>query len=255
MVISLPLTRAATSAEAVVSELQEAVTSKAASAASIKIDLTEGLPAGRLYGESLGAALAVYLARRYGVQRPARREPRGGLRDYQLRRVLEYINAHLDQDLGLNDLAALAGLSTHYFVELFRQRVGKTPHRYVLERRIERAKELLMERKQSITDVALAVGFGETSSFSAAFRKATGVTPTDWLTLTAGGFRDTTRIAGGDPELWEAIFAANREAVLSAVDSFMNRMAEFRSLLERSDGPGLVRWLSEAKRVRDALGS
>lgn len=82
-----------------------------------------------------------------------------------------------------------------------------------------------------------------------------GVTPQDWLTLTAGGFRDTTRIAGGDPELWTAIFEANRDAVLAAIDGFLNRMAEFRTRLERGDGPGLVQWLSEAKRTRDALGS
>jgi len=82
-----------------------------------------------------------------------------------------------------------------------------------------------------------------------------GVTPPGWLRLTAGGFRDTTRIAGGDPALWAAIFEANRDAVLAAVDDFTTRMAEFRSLLEQRDGPGLVQWLSDAKRVRDALGS
>jgi prephenate dehydrogenase len=82
-----------------------------------------------------------------------------------------------------------------------------------------------------------------------------GVTPADWLTLTAGGFRDTTRIAGGDPALWAAIFRANRDAVLAAVDQFSGRLAEFRTMLEAGDGAGLVRWLAEAKQVRDALGS
>jgi cyclohexadieny/prephenate dehydrogenase len=82
-----------------------------------------------------------------------------------------------------------------------------------------------------------------------------GITPTDWLPLTAGGFRDVTRIAAGDPELWAAIFEANREAVLAALATFTDRLNEFRSLLEAGDGAGLVRWLSEAKQVRDALGS
>jgi cyclohexadieny/prephenate dehydrogenase len=82
-----------------------------------------------------------------------------------------------------------------------------------------------------------------------------GITPHEWLTLTAGGFRDTTRIAAGDPDLWAAIFRANREAVLSAVDRFTDRMNQFRQFLAADDRAGLVRWLAEGKRVRDALGS
>jgi prephenate dehydrogenase len=82
-----------------------------------------------------------------------------------------------------------------------------------------------------------------------------GVTQQDWLNLTAGGFRDVTRIAAGDPQLWAAIFEANRDAVLSAVDSFANRLAEFRRLLDAGDHAGLVNWLAEGKQVRDALGT
>lgn len=81
------------------------------------------------------------------------------------------------------------------------------------------------------------------------------VTPVEWLPLTAGGFRDVTRIAGGDPELWTAIFRANRDAVLAALARFTDRLDEFRRLLEAGDGAGLGRWLAEAKRVRDALGT
>lgn len=82
-----------------------------------------------------------------------------------------------------------------------------------------------------------------------------GVTPPAWLALTAGGFRDTTRIAAGDPDLWAAIFEANRDAVLGATDTFMSRLTEFRTLLAAGDHAGLVRWLADGKRVRDALGS
>jgi prephenate dehydrogenase len=82
-----------------------------------------------------------------------------------------------------------------------------------------------------------------------------GITPVEWLPLSAGGFRDTTRIAGGDPELWAAIFRANRDEVLAAVDRFAARLGDFRNLLESGDGAGLVRWLAEAKQVRDALGT
>jgi prephenate dehydrogenase len=82
-----------------------------------------------------------------------------------------------------------------------------------------------------------------------------GVTPSEWLSLTAGGFRDVTRIAGGDPHLWAAIFEANRAAVLAALSQFTTRMNEFRRLLEAGDGDGLARWLSDGKQVRDALGT
>ncbi|MBX9583585.1 MAG: prephenate dehydrogenase/arogenate dehydrogenase family protein [Gemmataceae bacterium] len=82
-----------------------------------------------------------------------------------------------------------------------------------------------------------------------------GITPPDWLPLSAGGFRDVTRIAGGSPDLWVPIFRANREAVLAALDRFTDRLAEFRRLLEAGDGDGLARWLADAKQVRDALGA
>lgn len=81
------------------------------------------------------------------------------------------------------------------------------------------------------------------------------VTPPAWLALTAGGFRDTTRIAAGDPDLWAAIFEANRDAVLSAVDAFAASLTEFRTRLAAGDRAGVARWLAEGKRVRDALGS
>jgi cyclohexadieny/prephenate dehydrogenase len=81
-----------------------------------------------------------------------------------------------------------------------------------------------------------------------------GITPFDLLSLTAGGFRDVTRIAAGDPRLWAPIFQENRESVLLALAKFTDRLSEFKELLETGDGAGLLRWLTEAKQVRDALG-
>lgn len=82
-----------------------------------------------------------------------------------------------------------------------------------------------------------------------------GITPKEWLNLTAGGFRDVTRVAAGDANLWAAIFEANRDGTLSALDQFTDRLNQFRALLEAGDRDGLVRWLSEGKQVRDALGT
>jgi prephenate dehydrogenase len=101
-------------------------------------------------------------------------------------------------------------------------------------------------------DVALAYTSHLPHAVAAALA---GVTPSGWLGLTAGGFRDTTRIAGGDPELWQAIFQANREAVLKSVADFETRMANFRTALENNDSAALIHWLAEGKKVRDALGS
>ncbi len=88
----------------------------------------------------------------------------------------------------------------------------------------------------------------------AAASAVAGVTPPGWLTLTAGGFRDTTRIAAGDPELWAAIFQANRDPVLAALDEFASRIEDFRKALAGGDREKLIRWLADGKRVRDTLG-
>ncbi len=81
------------------------------------------------------------------------------------------------------------------------------------------------------------------------------VTPMGWLTLSAGGFRDTTRIAAGDPELWAAIFQANKAEVQQSLQSFLARLTELDQLLNQEDHAGIVQWLAEGKKVRDALGS
>jgi prephenate dehydrogenase len=80
-------------------------------------------------------------------------------------------------------------------------------------------------------------------------------TDPEWVAYSAGGWRDTTRIAGGDPALWTAIFQANRAEVLAALGRLTGRLDEFRRMLESNDRDGVFRWLSEGKQVRDALGT
>jgi prephenate dehydrogenase len=81
------------------------------------------------------------------------------------------------------------------------------------------------------------------------------MTPVEWLEYTAGGFRDTTRIASGDPAIWAAIFLDNKDSILAAVGHFADRIELLRRMLAAGDAAGLLRWLSEGKQVRDALGS
>lgn len=109
---------------------------------------------------------------RYGLERI---EPpmRGGLAPWQQRIILDYIEERLDEPIPLPTLADLAGLSSYHFCRAFRRSLGMPPHRYHTCRRIERAKSLLADVKISVTEIGLSVGFNETSSFTAAFRKAT----------------------------------------------------------------------------------
>ena len=140
-------------------------------------DLTEDSPAGRLYGETLAYALAVYLLNRYTVRRYTPVAYRGGLPGYRLGQVLDYIGDNLADDLSLSQLAAVAGMSPHYFAELFRKSTGHPPHRFVLSQRIERAKQGLRDRGRTIIDVGLEVGFQNPIHFARMFRKFVGASP------------------------------------------------------------------------------
>ena len=132
------------------------------------------------YLEALGLVLAHEILRT-GAARPVQiASTRGGLAPWQQRKIAAYIEENFAEPVTVATMADLVDLSTYYFCRAFKQSFGISPHRYLARRRIEHAKQLLIEHKQSITHIALEVGFDETSSFSAAFRKATGLTPTGY---------------------------------------------------------------------------
>ena len=87
---------------------------------------------------------------------------------------------HLDEEISLQNLAEIAQLSRYHFARAFKHSFGLPPHRYHMSRRMERAKSLLEERARSVTEVGLMLGFAETSSFTTSFRRAVGVTPSDY---------------------------------------------------------------------------
>jgi AraC family transcriptional regulator len=132
---------------------------------------------GRLYIESLANVLAVHLLRQYAVAEPRLAIYEGGLSERQLLQVLEYINEHLNQDIKLADLAALLSMSQFHFSHLFKHSLGTSPHQYLLQQRVERAKQLLKQTDRSIMDVALECGFNSHSHLSKQFRQLTGMTP------------------------------------------------------------------------------
>src|SRR5262249_27432966 len=130
--------------------------------------------------EPLSSALSCELMRVNEGCWPLVSHIRGGPPNWQQKKVTQYIDEHLAEDISLSSLAELAKLSPYHFSRAFKQSFGLPPHRYLISRRIERAKSLLANRKLSVTEIGLDVGFSETSSFTSAFRKVTGETPTDY---------------------------------------------------------------------------
>jgi AraC family transcriptional regulator len=146
----------------------------------LKVLADAGSAANTLYAEALGAVLRHELVR---LSRGAQQhEPpiRGGLAGWQRRIVTQYIDENLSYPISLATLAELARLSPFHFARAFKQSFGLPPHGYHTNRRIEEAKALLAMPARSVTEIALDVGFSETSSFSAAFRKLMKQTPTEY---------------------------------------------------------------------------
>lgn len=131
----------------------------------------------RLYVDALMQGLAVYLLDRYSTARLQQLAPQVGLSRHQLKQIVEYIETHLHQNIRLAELADEVELSQWYFCRLFKQSIGVSPYRYVLEQRIERAKTLLSQYYRDISEIALQCGFSNQSHFTLNFRKVTGMTP------------------------------------------------------------------------------
>jgi AraC family transcriptional regulator len=150
-------------------------------ALKLKALIEGGAAASRLYAEALGVVLAHEVLRlQAGMAGPIEPPVRGGLAGWQRRLVTQFLEDNLAEQISLSRLAQLAQLSPYHFCRAFKQSFGMPPHRYHTTRRIERAKMLLAKPTASVTAVAMEVGFRETSSFTAAFRKLAGATPTQY---------------------------------------------------------------------------
>ncbi|MBW4507594.1 MAG: AraC family transcriptional regulator [Scytonematopsis contorta HA4267-MV1] len=139
---------------------------------------------GQLYVESLTQALVIYLLRHYsGAPPQIITSVDRKLTNSQMQQALDYIHAHLDQDLSLVQIAEVINISPTYFASLFKRAIGISPHQYVIQQRVEQAKSLLSKRDLSITDIALQVGFSSQSHLTQQFKRLTGITPKQARTL------------------------------------------------------------------------
>lgn len=152
-----------------------------AAALSLKAEAERAQACGRIYAESLASALAVHVVRHYSIEKKVTRSNSGGLPVYQLRRVVDFISDHLAENISLKQLAEVAGLSPFHFARVFRRATGLAPHQFVVQQRVRRAKELLLQRDRTIADVALAVGFCDQSHLAAHFKRICGVTPMEFF--------------------------------------------------------------------------
>ena len=138
----------------------------------------------QLYAETLADALVVHFLRRYAAARPAQHEISGGIVPYKLRRTLAYIQAHLEQKMCLETLAAVAQMSPTHFAHLFKHATGLAPHQYVSLCRIEHAKQLLAETDLPLTEIGYRVGCTDPSHFSALFRRHVAMPPNTYRHIT-----------------------------------------------------------------------
>jgi AraC family transcriptional regulator len=146
-------------------------------ALAIAASLREGTAEDGLYIDTLAEMIAAHLARHHSARSRPPRMPVPHIPGWRMRRLVEYIEENLGGDLSLERMAAEVGISPLYLARAFKAALGQPPHRYVLERRLERAKNLLRGTDTPIVDVALSVGFSSQSHLSNWFLRQVGVSP------------------------------------------------------------------------------
>ncbi|MBI4379549.1 MAG: helix-turn-helix transcriptional regulator [Nitrospinae bacterium] len=138
---------------------------------------------GRIFSDSLTAALSVYIASHFSAADNRPCQMRGGIPRIKLRSLLDFIETYISTDIRLEDIAALVNLSPYHFAREFKRTVGLSPHQYILSRKIDRAKELLGENKRSVAEIAYELGFADQSHLTRLFKRQVGITPAEYARL------------------------------------------------------------------------
>ena len=149
-------------------------------AAAVNAERVVGFPSGRLFLDSVEQALAVALVNGYAVRRRSVQTHRGGLGSARLRRIKEFVDAKIEDELTLCEMAQAVELSAAHFSRMFRESTGETPHQFLLRQRVERAKTMLRSADERVLDVAVACGFKSQQHFAQAFRRVCGICPTEY---------------------------------------------------------------------------
>lgn len=152
----------------------------AALVAAANAERIAGFPSGRLFLDSIEQALAVALIAGYAVRPRYLRDYRGGLGPARLRRINELVDAKMEEELSLVEMAQAVELSPAHFARMFRRSTGETPHEFVLRQRVERAKRMLRDGQTRVLDVAVACGFKTQQHFARVFRQMCQISPTQY---------------------------------------------------------------------------
>ena len=137
----------------------------------------------KIYSESLMQTLVLHVLKNYSSAKYGVKNLKGGLSGYKLKLVTEYINDNLDQELSLAELSGIADLSQFHFSRSFRETTGLPPRKFLMKRRVEKAKRLLAESDLPLVEVGFQTGFKTQSHFTSLFRRLTNVTPRVWRQL------------------------------------------------------------------------
>ncbi|HNB54854.1 MAG TPA: AraC family transcriptional regulator, partial [Anaerolineales bacterium] len=148
---------------------------------SLLAELQQSEGVSSLYVETLMDTLLIHLVRNYGAFQPSMALLPRGLPPTLFQQVKDHIQEHLNHDLTLQELAAIAGLSASYFSRQFKDTIGLSPHQYVIRMRVQRAEYLLQDGKLTIAEIARRVGFADQSHLSRHFRRLIGRTPGEVL--------------------------------------------------------------------------
>ena len=126
----------------------------------------------------MAISLMSYLIKKYqGFKLQGQRNNTGGIAPFRLRKIEEYVLGHISSPIGITELAEIAGTSVYYFVRMFKQSTGETPHQYIARYKINRAKELLTQTDMKIIQIGMEVGFDDPGHFTRVFKRLLGVTP------------------------------------------------------------------------------
>jgi AraC family transcriptional regulator len=150
---------------------------------SLLAEMKSESAAGKVLVESLALTLSARLAQTYAHDSPPIIDSsyqRHELGDVRIRRVMDYMSTHLEDDIRIEDLAGVACLSPFHFIRMFSNTTGVPPHRYLSRMRLERAKALLAIGGATLADIALACRFSSQANFTRAFKRAIGMTPGEY---------------------------------------------------------------------------